>query len=69
MVHAIGCLAGDRKEVLERRPALAEVAFGNLAHPVQAIVCHLDGAFGVWLSKIRRTFGHSFTSLMTVILQ
>src|SRR5262249_26775663 len=69
VVDAIDGLASDREQVLERGPALAEVAFGNLAHPVQAVVCHLDAALGVLLSKIRRTFGHSFASLIIVALQ
>src|SRR5262245_29367994 len=65
LIHAFGRLAGDHEHALESGLALAQILFGDFAHPVHAVGCRLHRSFGILLSEIRWTFGHSFRLLQS----
>src|SRR4029453_16410474 len=63
LIEGIHRLTRCNHQCLGRGLALIEVLFCDLSHPVHAIICNLDCSFGIALSEIRCTFGHSFASL------
>src|SRR5215831_21410129 len=65
LIHAFGRLAGDHEHALASGLALAQILFGDFAHPVHAVGCRLHRSFGILLSEIRCTFGHSFRLLQS----
>src|SRR5262245_31545646 len=65
LIHAFGRLAGDHEHALESGLALAQILFGDFAHPIHAVGCRLHRSFGILLSEIRWTFGHSFRLLQS----
>src|SRR5215813_96328 len=65
LIHAFGRLASDHEHALESGLALAQILFGDFAHPVHAVGCRLHRSFGILLSEIRWTFGHSFRLLQS----
>src|SRR5215813_1278933 len=65
LIHAFGRLAGDHEHALESGLALAQILFGDFAHPIHAVGCRLHRSFGILLSEIRCTFGHSFRLLQS----
>src|SRR5262245_7031204 len=62
LIHAFGRLACDHEHALESGLALAQILFGDFAHPIHAVGCRLHRSFGILLSEIRCTFGHSCAS-------
>src|SRR6266487_174233 len=62
LIHAFRRRSGDREQTLKSDLALAEILLSDLAHPVHAVGCGLHRSFGVLLSEIRCTFGHSSAS-------